>query len=300
MKFRYVTIQTLALLLLVAPTLTGCSTLALKAWDWKASKRFATTKKPVVEIVALWEAAEGKGVDGMPTRGFAGQLLFFQHNNSSPVYAKGEVMVYLYDDQGTAGEQNKPIHQYKFDSGAWQVHAVESTLGPAYQVFIPYVRTGREKAECALRVKLTQEGSPDIYSRMISVKLDGKTPEVPAEPLAQEKPVTPNENVLVETLARRERGKPLELSSEILESRVKQMEQQQSAIQQVSAEVAVPEKDDRDERIRHLEEKLDQLMQKQQGSPVEQLNELLEDRTPVRSAGGQASGYRKFRLNTAE
>ncbi|MEQ9071130.1 MAG: hypothetical protein RLO18_30630, partial [Gimesia chilikensis] len=66
------------------------------------------------------------------------------------------------------------IHQFKFDSGAWQVHAVDSTLGPAYQLFIPYVRKGKDQAECALRVKLTQTEAPEVYSRMVSVKLEGK------------------------------------------------------------------------------------------------------------------------------
>ncbi|QDV53139.1 hypothetical protein [Gimesia fumaroli] len=293
MKHLIVPVRLLALLLLLSTSSSGCTSLALSTWDWKGAKNFATPKKPAVEIVALWEAADGKGVDGMPTRGFAGQLLFFQHNNSSPVYVKGEVMIHLYDDQGSANEQNKPIHQYKFDAGAWQVHAVESTLGPAYQVFIPYVRKGRDQAECALRVQLTQKNSPEIYSRMISVKLEGKTPEAAEQPLAQEKPA-PKQNVLVETLARRAQGKRLELSSELLESRANQAAEQRNEIQQVSAEVSVPSSDERDERIRRLEQQLSSLLNDQIQAPVERMNSLLQENdTPEQSAR-----YRQFRLNS--
>lgn len=294
MKHLIVPVRLLALLLLLSTSSSGCTSLALSTWDWKGAKNFASPKKPAVEIVALWEAAEGKGVDGMPTRGFAGQLMFFQHNNSSPVYVKGEVMIHLYDDQGATSEQNKPIHQYKFDSGAWQVHAVDSTLGPAYQVFIPYVRKGRDQAECALRVQLTQEGSADIYSRMISVKLDGKTPKAAEQPLAQQKPA-PKENVLVETLARREQGKRLELSSELLDSRVKRVAEQQNEIQQVKAEISVPSSDERDERIRRLEQQLNSLLNDKSQEPAERINSLLQENAPQQSVK-----YRQFRLNAPQ
>lgn len=284
-------VRSLLMLLLFSTSVTGCTSLALSSWNWNTAKHFATPKKPAVEIVALWEPAEGKGVDGLPTRGFAGQILFFQHNNSSPVYIKGDVMVYLYDDQGDLKEQSKPLHQYKFDAGAWQVHAVESSLGPAYQVFIPYVRKGRDQAECALRVQLTQQGSGDIYSRMISVKLEGKTPQ-PTEPsLVQQKPVL-KENVLVETLARRERGKRLELSSELLDSRVKHVPEQQNQIQQVKAEISEPESDARDQRIRRLEQQLNRLLNEESQAPDQRLTTSNRNSAPT-----QSPGYRQFRLN---
>ncbi|WP_339731130.1 hypothetical protein [uncultured Gimesia sp.] len=292
MKLLIVPIRYLVLLLLIAPLFTGCTSLALSTWDWNGGKKFATSKKPAVETVALWEATEGKGVDGMPTRGFAGQILFFQHKNSSPVYVKGEVTIHLYDDQGKVSEQNKPIHQYKFDAGAWQVHAVESTLGPAYQVFIPYVRKGRDQAECALRVQLTQQGSGEIYSRMISVKLDGKTPQPTEQSLAQEQPAL-KENVLVETLARREQGKRLELSAELLESRVKQVAEPDNTIQQVKAEISEPESDARDERIRRLEQQLNSLLNDQSKAPAERLNSLIQESAPAHA------GYRQFSLNAS-
>lgn len=297
MKHLIVPVRTFLFLMLCASTsFTGCTSLALSHWGLKKDHQYATAKKPAIEIVALWEPAEGKGVDGMPTRGFAGQLLFFQHNNTSPVYVKGEVYVNLYDDQGNATEQKNPIHQYKFDSGAWQVHAVESTLGPAYQVFIPYVRKGRDQAECALRVQLTQKDAPDIFSRMISVKLDGKTPQATQESVVQT-PTTQPEKIKVEvdTLARRESGKSLELSAEHKLRKLKHELEESSQIQQVSAESATPVEDKRDERIHRLEQQLGELLN-QQNQPTQAgyqtPGQQLPQEQPIR--------YQQFHLNSSE
>ncbi|QDT93525.1 hypothetical protein [Gimesia algae] len=297
MKHLIVPVRLFVFLMLCASTsLTGCTSLALSQWGLNKDHKFATAKKPAFEIVALWEPAEGKGVDGMPTRGFAGQLLFFQHNNTSPVYVKGEVYVNLYDDQGEAATQQNPIHQYKFDSGAWQVHAVESTLGPAYQVFIPYVRKGRDQAECALRVQLTQKDAPEIFSRMISVKLDGKTPQVTQETVAQT-PATQSEktNVSVDTLARRESGKALELSPEHKLRQLKRALEESSQIEQVSAESAAPVEDKRDERIHRLEQQLGELLNQQNRTIQAGYQTSSQQRPPE-----QPKRYQQFRLNSSE
>ncbi|WP_232097178.1 hypothetical protein [Gimesia maris] len=286
----------LFLMLCATTSFTGCTSLALSHWGLKKDHQYATAKKPAIEIVALWEPAEGKGVDGMPTRGFAGQLLFFQHNNTSPVYVKGEVYVNLYDDQGNATEQKNPIHQYKFDSGAWQVHAVESTLGPAYQVFIPYVRKGRDQAECALRVQLTQKDAPEIFSRMISVKLDGKTPQATQESVAQTTTKQPEKiKVEVDTLARRESGKSLELSPEHKLRKLKRDLEDSSQIQQVGAQTATPVVDERDERIHRLEQQLGELLNQQNRSTqasYQTISPQPSSEQPIR--------YQQFRLNSTE
>ena len=287
-------VRYLVMLLMISTSTTGCTSLAVSNWEWMSAKKFATPKKPVIEILALWEPAEGKGVDGMPTRGFSGQIMFFQHNNSSPIYAKGEVMIHLYDDQGDLEQQSKPLHQYKFDAGAWQVHAIDSTLGPAYQVFIPYVRKGRNKVECGLRVQLSQKNAPEIYSRMISVKLEGKNPDVTQQTVIQEQPAA-KAKVAVDTLARRESGKQLELSPEHEQSRQERATKKQQEIQQVMAEVIEPIVDERDERIRQLEDQMTHLLndQKRQSSKGVRHSDLNVSPT-------KAAGYRKFRLNGPE
>jgi hypothetical protein len=84
--------------------------------------------------------------------------------------------VFLFDDVGTVEEQSKPIHQFDFLGDAWTTHLQQSTLGPAYNVFIPYVRKHAFQVNCALRVRLTPpegEGSA-VYSETVYVTLPGK------------------------------------------------------------------------------------------------------------------------------
>ena len=267
--------------------------MSLSSLGWRTDKNYATSKKPAYEIVALWEPSEGKGVDGLPTRGFAGQLMFFQHNNPSPVYVEGDVIIHLFDDQGDAEQQSKPLHQYKFEKGAWQVHAVESTLGPGYRVFIPYVRKGRHQVECGLRVQLAQPGCSDIYSRMVSVKLAGSTSEVKKQELTQHESFKKfHEKVIVDTLARRETGKQLELPSQQSSERMQVSTIGQNEIQQSHFGTQSPTSDERDERIRQLEYQVTRLLNDQQQET---------EKSPVGTSTGSTSlrstQYRQFQLN---
>jgi hypothetical protein len=145
----------------------------------------ATAKNPAVKIVCIWEPAEGQGVDGLPTRGFAGQIFFFTRN-STPAQVDGTVRVYLFDDQGSVQEQGKPIHQFDFLGEAWTAHLTKSMLGPSYNVFIPYVARQPWHANCSLRVRFTPEDGPTIYSDMVHVVLPGpaKTTENQPSPEA--------------------------------------------------------------------------------------------------------------------
>lgn len=293
MKYSVMSVRFLFLSLICSASITGCTSLSLSSLDWRTNNKYATSKNPAYEIVALWEPSEGKGVDGLPTRGFAGQILFFQHNNPSPIYVKGDVMIHLFDDQGDAEQQSKPLHQYKFEKGAWQVHAVESTLGPGYQVFIPYVRKGRDQAECALRVQLTQPESPDVYSSMVSVKLEGKAPQTKQHTLTDNQVVLKAKAKLqVDTLARRKTGEQLELSSQQLNERMQVSSIQKNEIQQSHFETQSPINDERDERIRQLEYQVTRLLNEQK----QQAN-VSSTGTDTESTSHRSTHYRQFQLS---
>ncbi len=158
-------------------TAVGCATFDLTNIDLRSRK--ATARRPAIRIVCLWEPAEGRDPKGVPCKGFAGQILFLT-SSSLPVSVEGDVRVYLFDDQGTAEDQAKPLHQFDFDTGAWSQHYSYGTLGPAYNVFIPYMRRGNNDATCALRVRLTPTTGPAIFSDMTSIKLLGFENRKPA------------------------------------------------------------------------------------------------------------------------
>jgi len=160
-------------------TLSGCAGTNLLSGKFPGSKAEefakADARNPAVKVLTIWQAAEGRGLNGLPTRGFAGQILFVTNRSSSPVTVEGKVRIYLFDDKGKLEEQAKPIHQFDFKPGAWKTHMRLGTLGPSYHVFIPYVRKDRYQANCTLMVQLKPTDGPTIYSDMTTVALPGPT-----------------------------------------------------------------------------------------------------------------------------
>src|ERR1700686_4538346 len=99
-------IAPLALIFLLV-NLAGCATTGF----FKFSKdQFPRTgpKNPVVRILGLWQVAEGLW-DGKTMRGFSGQVLFFGQTSDIPAQVDGDVLIYVFDDQGTSDAQIKPI-----------------------------------------------------------------------------------------------------------------------------------------------------------------------------------------------
>ncbi|MEX2288427.1 MAG: hypothetical protein WD648_15125 [Planctomycetaceae bacterium] len=135
--------------------------------------REATAEVPAVEILALWQPADGRGLNGMPTRGFAGQVMFFTNGDPAPVKVNGDVRIFLFDDFGTPEEQSKPIHQFDYSTDIWNLHLQKSMLGPSYQVFVPYVRKDHHAAKCAISVRLKPVAGPTIYSKLVPIALPG-------------------------------------------------------------------------------------------------------------------------------
>jgi hypothetical protein len=150
----------------------------------------ATLDNPVSQILAIWQPADGTGLDNHPCRGFNGQIFFMTKAKSAPARVNGKVRIYLFDDQGTRAERSKPIHQFDFEPEAWNKYLYKSELGPMYGVFIPYVRPGDRETLCSIRVRLTPVDGPPIFSELLPLALPGlkqqdyeeaATAELPAE-----------------------------------------------------------------------------------------------------------------------
>ncbi len=132
-------------------------------------------ERDVVKVVALWESAHGKGVDGKNCRGFAGQVLFFGPQVETAVRVHGTVRITLYDQYDPeAEEEPEPLHTFEFTPEAWDVHRGEGTLGHSYSVFIPYVNRHRNQVNCALRVDLVQADGRVVSSRDTEILLPGR------------------------------------------------------------------------------------------------------------------------------
>lgn len=171
----------LILVMLLGTCCGGCASSGLLDFT-KDEPPAPPPRSRVVESLCIWQPAEGVGLQGEPTRGFAGQILFFSRDLSAPIPADGDVRIYVFDDQGTEEEQTRPIHQFDFPSEVWQTYLHESTLGPGYSLFIPYTRKGPHQARCSLRLRLTPKNGPVVYSDMVSIILQGKSPSEDKEP----------------------------------------------------------------------------------------------------------------------
>lgn len=170
-KTRIATI--LSCLAVMTLSVTGCSSTKSLVDLRKDEFQWASASNPAVQIVTIWEPAEGNDLDGMPTRGFAGQLIFIGRD-STPLAIDGDMKIYVFDNIGTRDQQSKPIHRFDFSSDAWNLHLVNGSLGPSYNLFIPYTRKGEHRqVQCSLRTMFKTDGGQSIISEMVSVTLPG-------------------------------------------------------------------------------------------------------------------------------
>jgi len=165
-------VYSIGLALLIATSTIGCASIKLPFGNSRIQS--ASSTNPVVQIVSIWQPSEGRDPDGLPCRGFAGQILFLANRGTLPVKVGGKVRIYVFDDQGSSDEQSRPLHQFDFDSESWNVHLLNSVLGPSYHVFIPYTRKGNYETTCALRIRFETDYGMPVFSDLVSVALSGK------------------------------------------------------------------------------------------------------------------------------
>jgi hypothetical protein len=180
---RRVTIARLFAVAAITVSATGCSSfLHTSAAIIKSPVAFVSgigAEKRIVKILCLWEPAEGQGLNGRPSRGFAGQILLFPHGSPSPIPVHGKIHIYEYVDFDPEDEDPQPIHKFTFDDGGWNAHRTESTLGESYNVFLPYVLKDKGHASCALRVEYVSPEGRVISSPYTEVQLAAKTSNRP-------------------------------------------------------------------------------------------------------------------------
>ncbi len=270
-------------------TSSGCAT--LKMPFGKDRMQTATARNPVTQVICIWQPSEGRDSNGMPCRGFAGQILFLAGRNSLPVMVEGDVRIYLFDDQGTDEEQTKPIHQYDFDSGSWSPHLTKGTLGPTYSVFVPYTRRGTYEAKCALRVRLKPADEPAVFSDMAMVPLDGrpkKTSDTENQLTSAVESKAADE-VVSKTLRRTttismagETMKPTATGIQTAAAGSPALrDETPGRVQLANFEVGQESSDPSAQRIEQLEQLVQQMLEQQSGSTIEQAKRASRRVTPA-------------------
>jgi hypothetical protein len=160
--------------MLIAGICTGCAgTSFIKSpGQFLTERRQKIRQQSATRILCLWEAAEGQGLDGRPSRGFAGQILFFGSRDAAPIPVHGTVRIFEYENYDRDDTNPKPIHVFVFEDAAWNVHRAESTVGQAYNVFLPYVKRHKGLAACALKVEFVSDNGRTISSPITEITLD--------------------------------------------------------------------------------------------------------------------------------
>lgn len=168
--------------------LSGCGTAALNMNFMAEKHQTESADNPVEQIIPAWTEGEGPGIDQHSvSRGFSGQIYFITPEQQRPSEVDGSIRIYVFDDQGAPEELSKPIHQFDFNASTWKAHLVMSKLGPAYSVFVPYTRPGRNAAECAVRIRYTpSNGRPPIFSQMVKIDMPGINPKSKSDESAQQ------------------------------------------------------------------------------------------------------------------
>ncbi len=284
-------------------TSVGCATLQLPFGTDRFEK--ATARNPVTQIICIWQPSEGRDPNGMPCRGFAGQILFLAGRNSLPVQMEGDVRIYLFDDQGTAEEQSKPIHQYDFDSGAWSRHLTKGTLGPTYSVFVPYTRRGVSEARCALRVRLQAGNQQAVFSDMSNIALDGR--EKKKSGVEDQVPTAEDSKATTEAVSQTmRRTTTISMNGETAkpttkggrprtESPAARAEEASGRVQLANYEVGAESTDPGAQRIEQLEQLVQQLLEQQKGQNKELIRR--PDSNPAASpAPDESSDRNRHRL----
>lgn len=158
--------------------ITGCASTGFVS-NGKLTKNFvkATSHNPAVKCLCVWQTAEGYDAEGKPCRGVAGQVFFFNRDNAIPVMVEGDVRVFVFDDQGAEADRNKPLSELNIDRQNWNAQLISTQFGPAYRLFVPYARPGREQAQLAIRLRMTPESGPVVFSDLAAIELAGYKPE---------------------------------------------------------------------------------------------------------------------------
>ncbi|MFM8582788.1 MAG: hypothetical protein ACKOFW_14955, partial [Planctomycetaceae bacterium] len=135
----------------------------------------ASEKNPVVQVLTMWQAGEGPGIDGKTTRGFVGQIYLFTARSPIAAKARGLVEIYVFDDQGDEEQQTKPLHQFRYEPDSWEMLGQPGKLGQVHTLFVAYTRPGKHKAQCSLRVTFTPDKGLPIHSEMSYITLPGRS-----------------------------------------------------------------------------------------------------------------------------
>ncbi|MGL6226357.1 MAG: hypothetical protein ACRC10_06995 [Thermoguttaceae bacterium] len=174
MRHRIILSSFCVLTLLILSSV-GCSSLE------KMPNPFSRSRTTPARAVAVWSPA-ARVVNGVPQRGFAGRVTFYNGKSKNGIKVDGDVVVYAYDEYGGRSvSENAPEKTYPFLADDLKKLHSKNETGHSYSLWVPWDSKGAdgERKDVSLIVKLVpKEGSP-VMSGQARCLLPGKeTPEM--------------------------------------------------------------------------------------------------------------------------
>ena len=157
---------------LTAIAFTGCTTM-LKApqVDMAALKPAG----PVTSVVASWHPAVSNGENSM--RGFGGRVYLYDQD-MRPAKAKGQIVVYLFDEDGRSADDAEPNEGIVFDAKMLSSREVysKSKLGHSYNLWVPVDAAGPngQARRISLIVRYIPEKGSSKVSTQATVDIPGR------------------------------------------------------------------------------------------------------------------------------
>lgn len=107
----------------------------------KPDKEVPIEETEPVTVSAIWTDSVYEKPGTTPVVGFGGRF-FFYDDDSNPVKADGELVIYGFDDSKDDHSKSGPDKKFVFRKTEFQSHYSDSGLGPSYSVWIPWEKFG--------------------------------------------------------------------------------------------------------------------------------------------------------------
>ena len=170
---------------------TGCSQFDMsRRIPWRADT--SADPRPANKIMATWTDAVSHNPSRTPRRGFGGRLMFFEAGSDKPVKVEGDLVVYVFDEEGRKPSDTRPDRKYVFPAETLEHHYSESKIGHSYSVWLPWDEVGGSRKEISLIARLEpKEGSPVVSPQSKIVLPGSKSPsrDQYAAPANQNRPI---------------------------------------------------------------------------------------------------------------
>ena len=173
--------------LLLICGVTGCAGVksslrpSTKSSTWNPIEALTKDKEQKLEdaepasITAIWKESVFEKPGVASVSGFGGRF-FFYDDDSNPIKADGELVIYGFNDSKENDTKSGPDKKFVFPKSEFQSHFSDSGLGPSYSLWIPWQKVGGVRKMITLIPVFKRADGTIMKCAQSTVILPGKEP----------------------------------------------------------------------------------------------------------------------------